>query len=260
MSFKSEYAKLEEKCEAKCKNDNPHSIFLPNIEPSGKVDYVFIGTEPSLEDWTRRQKTMKEKEEEAKRKRKAGFKNFVWSERDFIIRFCINKFLGNSYYITDLSKGAMLNEDANRNYEARYERWFPLSIEELKLVTHNSSKIILIGKKHDNFFEKRIDRINNETIKNMIKNRKKISQHSLVNSNEIKKIFDKEKLKFTDVNEKDIINFAIDFLKKWNMQDDLREEIIVNVRNKLQNFNNNTKIRQKLISVYKFQLEKIKNS
>jgi hypothetical protein len=78
-------------------------VFLPNSEPLGPVDYVFVCMEPSLGRWAR-------SADEAKSKVDAGFRNFLPSDEIAILHFCIREYLlepAQRYHITDVSKGAM---------------------------------------------------------------------------------------------------------------------------------------------------------
>lgn len=116
-------------------------VFLPNPEPLGPVKYVFICMEPSLGRWAR-------SPEEARAKVETGFRNFVYSIEDFILHFCIRQFLckpAERYHITDLSKGAMLVKRANIARSQRYDRWFPLLIQELDLVASSGAGIFAVG-------------------------------------------------------------------------------------------------------------------
>ena len=52
MTFKQAYKRLEEEFRLRVEEDKflgIESIFLPNIEPTGPVDYVLVGMEPSRE-------------------------------------------------------------------------------------------------------------------------------------------------------------------------------------------------------------------
>jgi hypothetical protein len=104
--------------------------YLPNIKPIGPVDYVFIGMEPSLGKWAR---TV----DEARSKVDAGFCNFTSSIEDFILHFCIQHYLcghEQRYHLTDLSKGAMLVNNAAIDRTERYDRWFELLLAEIDVV------------------------------------------------------------------------------------------------------------------------------
>ena len=117
-------------------------VFLPNPEPLGPVEYVFVCMEPSVGRWAR-------SPEEARAKVHAGFRNFVFSIEDFILHFCINHYLCEAterYHITDLSKGAMLVERASIARAQRYERWYGLLVEEVDLVAAPRAGIFAVGK------------------------------------------------------------------------------------------------------------------
>src|SRR5262249_44102498 len=116
-------------------------VFLPNPEPLGLVDYVFICMEPSLGRWAR-------SADEARSKVEAGFRNFLSSIGDFILHFCIQHYLCKNmqrYHITDLSKGAMLVKRAGLARIERYDRWFSLLLEELDLVAVPGARVFAVG-------------------------------------------------------------------------------------------------------------------
>lgn len=105
-------------------------IYLPNFTPSGPVDAVLIGMEPSLGRWARTP-------ENAAGMIVAGFRNFMWSPEDFILHYAARRFLCSAeqtYHITDVSKGAMNGDKANIDRRARYSRWAALLDEEVGLV------------------------------------------------------------------------------------------------------------------------------
>jgi hypothetical protein len=117
-------------------------VFLPNPEPSGPVEYVFVCMEPSLGRWAR-------SADEARAKVETGFRNFVSSIEDFILHFCIQQYLcgpTQRYHITDLSKGAMLVQRAGVARTQRYDRWYGLLMEELDLVAPSEAGIFAVGR------------------------------------------------------------------------------------------------------------------
>lgn len=104
------------------------SVFLPNPVICIKPSFCLIGMEPSVNVGGF---------EKVKENINRGYKNFLHSEQDFILHYCAYKFLCNgsyNYYITDLSKGAMLTKDAKINRIERYMKWLPLLQDELKLL------------------------------------------------------------------------------------------------------------------------------
>jgi hypothetical protein len=116
-------------------------VFLPNPEPVGPVEYVFVCMEPSLGRWAR-------SADEARAKVAAGFRNFLSSIEDFILHFCIQQYLCAStqrYHMTDLSKGAMLVQRAGVARIQRYDRWYGLLVEELDLVATPGAGIVAVG-------------------------------------------------------------------------------------------------------------------
>ena len=74
-----------------------------------------------------------------------GFRNFcgVW-----ILHYPVRTSLcqdGESYYVTDLAKGAMLTNEEGSGNEKKYDEWYPLLEKELGLVAKPDAKIISIG-------------------------------------------------------------------------------------------------------------------
>jgi hypothetical protein len=108
---------------------------------------VLIGMEPSLGSWA-----SENGQASARRAREmvdAGFRNFMFSFEDFLLHHAAREYLcreGQTYHLTDVSKGAMTVEMAGRNREDRYDRWFSLLEAELKLVTKPTSQVFAIGK------------------------------------------------------------------------------------------------------------------
>jgi hypothetical protein len=78
--FRAAYRELEARMRALAEDDG--DVFLPNPEPPGPVEHVFICMEPSLGSWARSL-------EEARAKVEADFRNFVFSIEDFILHFSI---------------------------------------------------------------------------------------------------------------------------------------------------------------------------
>ncbi len=122
--FQAAYRELEARMKVLAEADG--DVFLPNPEPSGPVEYVFVCMEPSLGRWAR-------SADEARAKVKAGFRNFISSIETIILHYCIRQYLcepTEQYHITDLSKGAMLVKRAGVTRTQRYDRWYGLLLEE----------------------------------------------------------------------------------------------------------------------------------
>ena len=151
MSFGERYRGLEEKFKKQIDVDNDRwgvgSQFLANIAPDGPVDYVLIAMEPSFGGGSG----------ETPHGDAHSSKNFSGSLQDFILHFCIKEYLckgERSYYLTDLSKGAMPVRLAETDRQRRYETWFPLLCEELNLVAQTNARIVAIGNEVDGFLRR----------------------------------------------------------------------------------------------------------
>lgn len=131
-------------------------IYLPNSEPEVPVDHLFIAMEPSLGRWARG-RTDVDRIKNAHQKIGQGFRNFLYSFEDFLLHFAIRRFLcasGNSYHLTDVSKGAMTVSEAAIEREGRYQRWLQLLRDEIELVSHSASKVWTIGRAPFDFLQK----------------------------------------------------------------------------------------------------------
>jgi len=139
MSFQEKYRDLEARFKALAEADG--DVYLPNVEPSGPVRYVFIALEPSLGRWA-------SSPQEARARVEAGFRNFVADQvvDVVLLHHAIRYYLGTeSYHLTDFSKGAMLTAHANIDRTERYDRWYQLLLAELALVGPEA-QIVAVGK------------------------------------------------------------------------------------------------------------------
>ncbi len=172
MSFSQRYEDLERKfCEQVQRDFDCRCLksrMLRNIQPDGPVDFILIAQEPASGrqisgkrplDW----ECVKDREN----------RNFCGHVYDFIFHYCIRNYLckelckeDQTYYLTDLSKGAMSVKQAAATSRAeRYKRWYPLLVEELNLMAKpEGTHIIAIGRKVQTFLRRRkefegIDRV-----------------------------------------------------------------------------------------------------
>jgi hypothetical protein len=137
--FRATYRELEARM--KILADADGDVFLPNPEPAGPVEYVFVCMEPSLGRWAR-------SADEARAKVAAGFRNFLSSIEDFLLHCCMQQYLcapTQRYHMTDLSKGAMLVTRAGVARTQRSDRWYGLLVEELDLVATSGAGIVAVG-------------------------------------------------------------------------------------------------------------------
>ena len=156
MMFEKCYGELGDDFRERVEKDRQSGmkcIFLPNVPPTGPVDYVLVGMEPSLGGWSRGEG--KSRLKDAQMRIDQGFRNFcgVW-----ILHYPIRNFLcqdGETYYITDLAKGAMLTNEEGAGSEKKYDEWYPLLEKELGLVAKPDAKIISIGNKVGQFLSKK---------------------------------------------------------------------------------------------------------
>lgn len=138
-NFQIRYQRLESQMKRLAEEDG--DAFLPNLEPVEPVDYVFVCMEPSRGNWARTA-------DEARSKVDAGFRNFTSSIEDFILHFCIQKYLcepTQRYHLTDLSKGAMLVSDAANDRTERYDRWYALLMQEIDIIAKPETGIFAVG-------------------------------------------------------------------------------------------------------------------
>lgn len=141
IDFKTAYRALENRMEARAEADG--DVFVPSPSPARPVECVLLCMEPSLGCWAHNAA-------EAKSKVKAGFRNFLFSIEDFILHFCARHYLCSNlenYYMTDLSKGAMLVQHASLDRPDRYDRWYSLLEEELELVALPSACFVAVGRR-----------------------------------------------------------------------------------------------------------------
>lgn len=77
-----------------------------------------------------------------------GFRNFVEDRNGGVIylHHAIRHYLGaERYHITDISKGAMWVSEAGHQRPVRYEEWYPLLREELRIVGPDA-QVYAVGK------------------------------------------------------------------------------------------------------------------
>ena len=145
MSFARAYRELEYKFKARVDLDQHihgiESVFLPNVKPTGQVDYVFVGMEPGL--------NAMDLETAKKKIAVCEFENWGRYPQTNTLVFAVWKYLcgkdKTKYYFTDLAHGAMNGKAKGAEDLARYERWYPLFEEELALVAKPDAKIISVG-------------------------------------------------------------------------------------------------------------------
>ena len=151
MNFQAKYSALECRFEDQVRKDNEKfgwqgktaSYYLPTIPPYGPVDFVFVAMEPSAA--------------RAADGTPNVTRNFYESVDDFILHFCVRNYLcedGQTYFITDVAKGAILTEQAKKTSSKRWPAWYLLLEQELKLVSKPGAPVIAVGLGVESFLRK----------------------------------------------------------------------------------------------------------
>ena len=151
MSFSQKYEELERKfCEQVQKDFDCHGLesgMLRNIQPDGPADFILIAQEPAKREHPLTGKRPSDWE----RIKHNENRNFCGHIYDFMFHFCVRNYLckkDQTYYLTDLSKGAMSVKQASDTSPKTYKRWYPLLLEELDLMAKpGQTQIIAIGRK-----------------------------------------------------------------------------------------------------------------
>ena len=160
---KTAYHSLEWLFRAQVEKDKAHAIervvqgwgvYLPCVEPESRVDYIIVGMEPSFR-WAA-------SIEHAEKKIAEGARNFgrPGNDREPLALFIlsIERFLcqqGETYHLTDVSKGAMPVTVAALDRDRRYEEWYPLLLQEIEIVGKPGAPVIAIGKQVEAFLKQR---------------------------------------------------------------------------------------------------------
>ena len=160
---KTAYDDLERLFTAQVERDKAHvmervvqgcGIYLPCKEPESQADYIIVGMEPSF-GWA-------DGIEDAGKKIAEGFRNFGRPSKQkeplALFMLSIERFLcqpGETYHLTDVSKGAMPVAVAALDRDRRYEEWYPLLLEEIAIVGKPGGPVIAIGKKVGTFLQQR---------------------------------------------------------------------------------------------------------
>jgi len=140
QAVRTAYRDLERRMTTLAESDG--HVYLPNPEPTERVDYILICMEPSLGHWAR-------SEQDARARVASGFRNFLAGIEPMLLHFSVRRFLcekGQRYHITDFSKGAMRVEQAGALRADRYDKWYELLREEIDLIAAPGARVIAVGK------------------------------------------------------------------------------------------------------------------
>jgi hypothetical protein len=265
------YAKLEDDFRKQVQVDRlkykcDDIVFLPLfIKPTHKVEYVFISMEPSLTKlWADppRRSTAESQIEK-------GFRNFMPDRfEDTIVHYCATKYLctgGQTYYITDMSKGATSLAIAKQNREERWVEWFPLLMKELDIIAKNDATIFTLGNGVFDFINLR--KATNTPQKTVVlddwrksrfsTNVVPLLHYSRNNAPAIINFIRANETKYNNfewqINKKDVVGFASTLLTNTRTPSNMKKYCLEKL--KKQNF---TDLLKKLIFVYKEGFEMFK--
>lgn len=216
---------------------NKDMVYIPNPVPKDKVEYIFITMEPSFGRWAR-------SEENAIKMLKKGFKNFLWSHEDMVFNYAIYKYLSKSYYVTDISKIAMMVDNGNKLRKEIYPFWIKHLLEEIELFGKHTYKVFFVGNQVQMWLHNYIDKIHVA---------EKITHFSILAAskrNQIAKANKKLYQKFLTeeaLDEGTILDFTRDLLEKSLCNSELVNDIFVRIASS-NGFMNET--RKKLIFSY----------
>lgn len=151
MTFQQRYAALEDKFKGQIEKDNEcfrkkysqwqDSHYLQTVPPEAPADFVLVAMEPSAAL-------------RADGNPDPAVVNLYASVGDFILHFCARNYLceeGESYFTTDLAKGAMPTAQAKKTAAKRWPKWHKLLKEELELVGKQDAKVIVVGRGLETF-------------------------------------------------------------------------------------------------------------
>lgn len=232
-SIRDDIKKFDSNCEI---------VYLPNLIPGNKVKYIFIAMEPSFGRWAKN-------EEDANRRIREGFRNFILTWEDFVFHYCIATYLSPSYYVTDISQAAMKVNDADYWRNRIYPKWIELLKEEIEIIGQEDCKLIFVGKKVETFLKPKLYNAkfsNREVLKTILH----YSGQAGMKRKEMAQKYPEEYQDFKknqDLSSKVILDFAQIFLK----ENDIPAKIMRWILRKLNN--SRTKLsesRKELIFTY----------
>ena len=164
------YRSLEQQFREQVMKDRSRCIecyYLPCVKPENKVDYIFVGMEPSSGG--------ADSVEDGEKKVKEGADNFGRCTPPpddaryplGLFKLSFDRFLRDgreTYYMTDVSKGAMFVKNAGSSRKKRFEDWYPLLRKEISIVGKPGATIIAIGKVVQELLKRKTDRTVNRVL------------------------------------------------------------------------------------------------
>ena len=134
--------------------EKKYGPYIPSVKVTEQVDYVLVAMEPNIKGAENTEAV-----ERLVAKGLRGFQPSDPSEPLALFKDSVEHYLcrdGETYWLTDLSKGAIPPDMAAVNRTERYEAWYPLLLDEIALMGKPGCPVIAIGglvwdflKKHD---------------------------------------------------------------------------------------------------------------
>ncbi len=248
MDFSKNYENLERAFKKQVEMDNvilsTCAHYLPNVKPRRKVDFVLVAMEPT------RGKKQPQVLEDC-RHEDCKSMNFVNSIEDFILHFCIRKYLCKddecvTYHITDLAKGQMLPSKAREGRWDRWERWYALLYREIQLIAKPQAPVISIGKEVERF-------LNAKRLPNHVGS---IVHYSRRASKAHGKIPRKQPQTYRRF-KKDVTACSLKAIVCKVLKDERRDTCVKGLLNRLQLCRNFSESRKKLAFTYKVKFESL---
>ena len=150
------YARLEDKFRKRAEQDREDALkrvgrelgmYVPNVKPCARADYVLVAMEPNYGS----------DEIDGEEERLLGFPPKNVDQSLGLFMEAIKLYLcpaEETYWLTDLSKGAIPADMADLNREKRYEAWYPLLSEEIELIGKPCCPVIAVGRSVHDFLRK----------------------------------------------------------------------------------------------------------
>ena len=137
------------------KGEGEYGVFIPNVEPTRRADYVLVAMEPNIPEAN--------STNELERLVACGLKGFKPGPVDKplgLFMRAIKLYLcpnpeETTYWLTDFSKGAMPPALAAKYWKETYEGWYPLLSKEIELVGKPGCPVIAIGGRVEGFLRKK---------------------------------------------------------------------------------------------------------
>lgn len=243
-SFQAAYRALEDRFRTRAEADG--DVYIPNPEPEGPTDYIFVCMEPSLGRWA------DSDPEKGRARVEQGIRNFLYSMEDYILDFAARHYLcgsDESYHVTDISKGAMPTDRAGEEREDRYNRWYPLLREELDLLATEKSRIIAVGKAPYDYLSRKPVELPLTRILHYS------SQAARARNKAVEGREDRFRAFEGSVTHADLLDTAEEVLRDASVPDWVHEETVSRL-----NRRELTTSRQKLLFIYKEEFEEMRAS